>query len=197
MQESSRRLRSLINDLLDYSRVTTKAVPFEAVNLEKLALEVISDLETAIEEADATIELHALPTIDGDPAQLRQLFLNMISNSLKFRQGERRSEVAIGAEVRQQEIPEGDCVELCELKFSDNGIGFEPKYADRIFTIFQRLHSRAEYEGTGIGLATCRKIAERHNGSIEADGTLGQGAVFRVILPVRQNAGSTLRIDSA
>ena len=197
MQDSSRRLRSLINDLLDYSRVTTKAVPFKPVDLEKLALEVVSDMETAIEDADGTVELHELPTIDADAAQLRQLFLNMISNSLKFRREGLAPKIRIEAEVRRLETPEGDNAEVCVLNFTDNGIGFDPKYADRIFTIFQRLHSRADYEGTGIGLATCRKIAERHNGLIEAEGNLGEGAVFRVMLPMRQDDTYALQVEPA
>ncbi len=186
MQASSRRLRALIDALLDYSRVTTKAAPFKTVDLQKLALNVLSDLEMSIEQADATIELCALPEIEADDMQLRQLFINLISNALKFSQEGRPLKLQISAEVSTLE----DGGEICVLSFADNGIGFDAKYGDRIFTIFQRLHSRAEYEGTGIGLATCRKIAERHHGSIESSGTPGEGAVFKVTLPVRQNTSA-------
>ena len=186
MQASSRRLRSLIDALLDYSRVTTKAAPFKEIDLQRLALTVVSDLELSIEKADAVVELSALPKVTGDETQLRQLFMNLISNALKFRHRDRQLKLTIGAQIVVPDQGDEAGTEMCVLSFTDNGIGFDPKYADRIFTIFQRLHSRAEYEGTGIGLATCRKIAERHRGSIECMGTPGKGAEFQVTLPVQQ-----------
>lgn len=187
MQASSRRLRSLIDALLDYSRVTTKAAPFAEVDLQELALTVLSDLELSIEKADAVVELSELPKIAGDETQLRQLFMNLISNALKFRHEDRQLKLSISAELSASGEDDDSDAETCTLSFADNGIGFDSKYADRIFTIFQRLHSRAEYEGTGIGLATCRKIVERHHGGIESRGVPGEGAEFRVSLPVQQD----------
>ena len=197
MQASSRRLRSLIDALLDYSRVTTKAAPFAEVDLQDLALTVLSDLELSIEKADAVVELAELPKIAGDATQLRQLFMNLVSNALKFRHEDRQLKLTIRAEISASgEDGESDAA-TCTVSFADNGIGFDSKYADRIFTIFQRLHSRAEYEGTGIGLATCRKIVERHHGSIEGRGVPGEGAEFRVTLPVHQETLLGHAVDGA
>jgi PAS domain-containing protein len=184
MQDSSRRLRTLINDLLDYSRVTTKARPFEPVDVKAAFEEVLVDLETTLEEAGGTVVLGDLPTLEGDGTQIRQIAINVISNALKFRQPEVAPLVRIDAQ--SIEDPTDGDEAWCELTFADNGIGFSNKYADRIFTIFQRLHSRSSYEGTGIGLATCRKIVERHGGEIDADGTPGEGAIFRIRLPLKQ-----------
>jgi len=195
MQNSSRRLRALIDALLDYSRVTSKGTPFETVDLNRLARDVQADMEPSIEEVGATIGLGKLPTIEGDETQLRQLFVNLISNSLKFHKEDTPPKLKIAAKVTKAQTSKGEKGEVCVLSFVDNGIGFDNKYTDRMFTIFQRLHSRSEYEGTGVGLASCRKIAERHNGVIVADGSPDKGAVFRVALPVVQNgeAGGLVR----
>jgi light-regulated signal transduction histidine kinase (bacteriophytochrome) len=151
VQNAAKRMQTLINDLLTFCRVTTKAQPFVPTDLKGAALEVISDLEVRIEQVGGRVELAELPTVDADPLQMRQLMQK-----------------------------------LCQILVEDNGIGFEQVYADRIFTIFQRLHGRTEYEGTGVGLAVCRKIAERHGGSITAQSRLGEGSSFTVILPIRQ-----------
>ena len=188
MQASSRRLRALIDALLSYSRVTIKSAPFEPVDLRELLAGVVSDFETYIEEAGASVETGELPVIEADEVQLRQLFMNLMSNSLKFRKDTVSPLIRVAAEEGTMELASGEEVAACILTFADNGIGFENKYADRIFTIFQRLHSRAEFEGTGIGLATCRKIVERHHGSIRADAAAGEGATFRITLPLRQDA---------
>ncbi|MGI9415868.1 MAG: PAS-domain containing protein [Hyphomicrobiales bacterium] len=188
MQDSSRRLRALINDLLDYSRVTTKAKPFQQVDLNAAARHVLSDLGNSIERAGATVEVGDLPSIAADEVQMRQLLLNLMTNALKFRKEDVPPEIRIDAEVVREANEKGSMSSKCVLSVRDNGIGFDNKYGDRIFTIFQRLHGRTEYEGTGIGLATCRKIAERHHGTIDAEGELGEGAVFHVTLPVVQAA---------
>lgn len=186
MQASSRRLRSLIDALLSYSRVTIKATPFTQLELGKLAEGIVSDLETSIENAEASIEIGPLPIIEGDDIQLRQLLMNLISNSLKFRKEGRALKVSITGEVVREPLTDGAVTDVCVLSFKDNGIGFDIKYADRIFTIFQRLHSRVDFEGTGIGLATCRKIVERHQGTIDCEGIPDHGATFKVRLPVTQ-----------
>ena len=180
MQHAVVRMRDLINDLLDFSRVTTNARPFQRTDLSKVMAGVISDLQVAVEETDAEIVLENLPTIDADPTQMRQLFQNLLGNALKFGKEGQKPRIEIASAI----VPQDSTHDLCRLTFSDNGIGFDNKYKDQIFTIFQRLHGRGEYEGTGIGLATCRKIVERHHGEIDADGKPDCGAAFIVTLPV-------------
>lgn len=190
MQNAAARMHVLINDLLAFSRITTKAQPFVPVNLEKISQEVLSDLEIHIKQVNAEVEVSSLPTIDADPLQMRQLIQNLISNSLKFHQPDVPAHIQIYAELLNEEDLEGKLSnpKMCQIFVEDNGIGFDEKYLDKIFTVFQRLHYRNEYEGTGVGLAICRKIAERHGGTITARSKLGQGATFIVTLPVHQRA---------
>ena len=184
MRNAAGRMRSLIDDLLNFSRITTKAKPFVPTDLNEVLAGVISDLQIRIEENDAEICAIELPTIDADATQMRQLLQNLIGNALKFGKPGRKPVVRIEAEIVAGAAPHPD---LCRLKIADNGIGFDNKYKDQIFTIFQRLHGRSEYEGTGIGLATVRKIVERHQGEIDADGRPDEGAAFIVTLPVSQS----------
>jgi PAS domain S-box-containing protein len=185
MRSAASRMQLLIQDLLSFSRISTKAQPFVAVNLETVTQEVLSDLEVKIEETGATIELKGLPTIDADPMQMRQLMQNLIGNALKFRQKETTPFISISAEpIKSNGNGLGP---QCQISVADNGIGFDEKYTDKIFAVFQRLHGRAEYEGSGVGLSICRKIAERHNGSITAQSIPGDGATFVVILPLTQS----------
>jgi signal transduction histidine kinase len=139
------------------------------------------------------VEVGELPTIDADPIQMRQLLQNLISNALKFHRDEEAPLVKLYCQMleSQENPPRGGSpvAELCQIIVKDNGIGFDQKYVDRIFNVFQRLHSRSEYEGTGMGLAICRKIASRHGGSITAESTPGRGAKFMVTLPIQQRTG--------
>lgn len=183
MRNASGRMRQLIEDLLDFSRITTKARPFEQTNLNEIVAGVLSDLQIRIEESDADVVVDDLPTIDAEATQMRQLLQNLIGNALKFTKPDERPHVRVEAEVSANGSPPSY---MCRLKISDNGIGFDNKYGDQIFAIFKRLHGRTEYEGTGIGLATCRKIAQRHGGEISADGRPNGGATFTVTLPLRQ-----------
>jgi signal transduction histidine kinase len=183
MQNAAGRMRKLINDLLSYSRVTTDAKGFQQVSLGKVLTEVVGDLQIRIEETDATIDYRELPTIDCEPMQMRQLLQNLLGNALKFRKADVKPIIKVTAEPIIHD--EKSCI---LLMIEDNGIGFDNQFKDQIFTIFQRLHSRTEYEGTGIGLATVRKIVERHGGSIDADGQQGVGAKFKVILPIEQGS---------
>jgi signal transduction histidine kinase len=190
VQNAARRMQTLINDLLTYARVTTKAQPFVATDLAAATREVVSDLEVRIEQVKGTVEVGELPTLEADPVQVRQLMQNLIGNALKYHKAEVPPVVRVHSKLLRQgdrpaatDTPRGD---LCQISVEDNGIGFDEVYKDRIFTIFQRLHGRGEYEGTGVGLAVCRKIAERHGGSITARSTPGQGSTFLVTLPVRQ-----------
>jgi PAS domain S-box-containing protein len=191
MFNAANRMQTLITDLMAFARIETKAQPFAPVNLGVIAGEVSADLETSIEQTGGRVEIEELPTIDADPMQMRQLLQNLIGNSLKYH----REGVPPIVRVYSQKPDEpnresvGESVpapQLCQISVEDNGIGFEEKYLDRIFTVFQRLHSKGEYEGTGVGLAICRKIVERHGGTITARSSPGQGATFIVTLPVIQ-----------
>jgi PAS domain S-box-containing protein len=179
MQSAATRMRRLIEDLLAFARVTSKAQPFTRVNLSTVAREVLSDLEVAIEQSKATVTVGELPTLDADPTQMRQILQNLLSNALKFRRDDAPPRISIEAVVDKESG-------RCELRVQDNGIGFEEKHADKIFALFQRLHGRGKYEGTGLGLAICRKIAERHGGSIVARSTPGSGSTFVINLPLAQ-----------
>jgi PAS domain S-box-containing protein len=186
MQNAAQRMQTLINDLLAYSRVTTRANPFTQIDLNELIQGVLSDLELAVERSHAQIHVTSLPTLWGDKTQLGQVLQNLIANAIKFQPPGQTPEIWIEGEVV---TPAGDGDPLVRLTIRDNGIGFEDRFADRIFGVFQRLHARGEYEGTGIGLAICRKIVERHHGRIEAHGEPGVGAVFTITLPQRPLQG--------
>lgn len=186
MRDATTRMQTLIQDLLSFSRVTTKGKPFVPVDLNQLAQEVISDLEVSIQEADAEVRVGGLPIIHADPTQLRQLFQNLIGNALKYRREDVPTVVQVEGkiEILDQTIPNLPPKQACHLRVSDNGIGFKQEYAERIFGIFQRLHGRDAYNGTGVGLAICRKIVERHGGSIKAEGRPGEGAIMIAMLPI-------------
>ncbi|QBD75324.1 PAS domain S-box protein [Ktedonosporobacter rubrisoli] len=186
MRKAASRMQVLINDLLTFSRVTTKALPFTPVDLQRIAQEVVDDLETQIQQTRATVQLEDLPTIQADPLQMRQMLQNLIGNALKFRKKDTAPVVKVYARKIRDEASEEQPAELplCQIFVEDNGIGFDEKYLDRIFTVFQRLHGRSEYEGTGIGLAVVRKIAERHGGTVTARSAVGDGATFAVTLPI-------------
>ena len=181
MQKATGRMQTLINDLLSFSRVTTKAQPFAPVNLAEVAAGVVEDLEGRIEMVQGRVELGNLPVIDAEPLQMRQLLQNLIGNALKFRRPEEPPVVKVDAEI----FPDPDAPDnkLCRLTISDNCIGFEEKYVDRIFNVFQRLHTRNEYEGTGMGLAIVRKIALYHSGDVTAKSKPGEGSTFIVTIP--------------
>ena len=185
MQNAAGRMRTLINDLLSYSRVTTGAKEFQKVSLSKVLSEVLSDLQIRVEETKATINADELPTIECEPMQMRQLLQNLLGNALKFRKADVLPIITVTSEIVPSDETKGLASHV-KLIFADNGIGFDNEFKDKIFTIFQRLHSRTEYEGTGIGLATVRKIVERHGGTINADGILNVGSKFYVTLPLEQ-----------
>jgi PAS domain S-box-containing protein len=193
MHVSAGRMRRLIDDLLTFSRVTTNARPFKRVDLGKIAHEVVSDLDEYITQKGGAVRLGELPAIDTDPTQIRQLFQNLIANAIKFH----RPGVPPVVEVRAEELtlplpsPDATARPACRILIKDNGIGFDEKYLDRIFQVFQRLHGRDEYEGTGVGLAICRKIVERHGGTITATSRVGEGTTFVITLPVHQYRGKS------
>jgi signal transduction histidine kinase len=193
MWSAACRMRTLIDDLLAFSRLQTKAKPFELVDLQQIAEQVVSDLEGRIQQSSGEVILGELPTIEADATQMRQLFQNLIGNGLKFRRPDVPPVVEVSATRIESPVPDADGSAdrlpgepAWRIIFRDNGIGFDEKYLDRIFDVFQRLHGRGEYEGTGMGLAICRRIVIRHGGQITAETEPGQGATFLVTLPVRQ-----------
>jgi signal transduction histidine kinase len=184
MISASQRMQSMIESLLAYSRVTTHPHKFEKVELSRIIRDVLSDLELRIEETGGQVIVPDLPAIEADPLQIRLLFQNIIGNALKFHQpdippivkmlcfDEKPNRISLNRQIR--------------IEITDNGIGFEIQYLERIFRPFERLHGKSEYEGTGIGLAICRKIVERHGGTISAQSVPGEGSTFIVRLPVKQ-----------
>jgi two-component system sensor kinase FixL len=189
MQNAASRMQELIEDLLAFSRIGSKQEYFETVDLNVILFGIINDLEISIKQKNATIKIEDLPTLQAIPNQMRQLFQNLVSNALKFS----RQDVPPVVKISYKIIP-GSMIDqapakikdhtFCEITVSDNGIGFDNMYADKIFVIFQRLHSRDTYEGTGIGLAICKKIAEYHNGFISAKSVPGKGTTFIITLPI-------------
>ena len=192
LQAAAGRMRTLVNDVLAYSLVETKGQAFATVDLAELVSAVMSDLEVSIQQSEGRVITKNLPSIQGDPRQLRQLFQNLISNGLKFHAPGQSPLVTVYSHLLDNRgNPAG--AEICELVVEDDGIGFDQKYEHKMFNLFQRLHSRGAYEGKGIGLAMCRKIVERHRGSIKALSHPGQGAKFVVTLPVAHPNGETAR----
>lgn len=184
MLSAAARMRALIADLLSYSQVAASATRFAPTDLRAVACAVLGDLELSIAESGGRIDVGALPTIAADASQMRQLFQNLLGNALKFR----RSGVAPVVVVDATSSHNGDCT----ITVTDNGIGFKDEHGEKIFRIFERLHARSAYEGSGIGLSICRKIVERHGGTIVATSTIGQGTTFTVSLPITQaEAGYT------
>lgn len=186
--KSSERMSDLINALLDYSRLSVSSL-FERTDLNTVLHEILSDLEVTILEKNAIINAPKMPVIDGVHSQLRQVFQNLISNSLKFSRPDNFPHITITSEIVKEKSftgPADASGNYCRIVVSDNGIGFDEKYLDRVFTIFQRLNDRRLYEGTGIGLAIAKKIIEKHNGIITARSKENEGASFILVLPLHQ-----------
>lgn len=180
IQSASSRMQQLINGLLELSSLSTRGRPFAEVDMGQVAAAALSDLEVQIERDGGRVEVGELPAIEGDGVQLRQLLRNLIENALKFRRERTPPAVTISGRV----LPDEGCGPMAEIRVEDNGIGIEPRFSERIFDVFERLHPRERYEGTGVGLAVCRKIAERHGGEIRVVSELGSGSSFIVTLPV-------------
>jgi signal transduction histidine kinase len=188
MLNAAERMSMLISDLLSFSRVSTRGKDFVDVELNTIFSGVLSDLEIAIEEKSAQVRVANMPSIRGDKSQLEQLFLNLISNALKFQPADVPPIIDVEcSELSSDELGtllKSDEYQWVKITVTDNGIGFEQAFAEKIFAPFQRLHGRSEYKGTGIGLAVCRRIVERHNGTIAATSEPGKGAKFDIILPL-------------
>lgn len=186
MVAAAQRMKTMIDDLLALAQVTTDRRPFEWVDLNVVARDALDDFDVPIEEVGASIHVDHLPTIEADPLQMRQLFQNLIGNALKYRRSDVPPRLEILAAHADDAARPASPHETCELRFVDNGQGFDPRYRERIFEPFERLHSAEVIAGSGIGLALCRRIVERHDGRIAAESSPGQGATFIVTLPVRQ-----------
>ncbi|MDN3641047.1 ATP-binding protein [Simiduia curdlanivorans] len=184
MQNAAARMSKLIEDLLAFSRVSTRIKPFEKIDLNHVLDGVLDDLQLKIEQAGASIQSDPLPQVWADATQMGQLFMNLIGNALKFVAKGETPQVHIS--VTEMMLDDLDQIPGYEIRITDNGIGFDEQYLDKVFSAFQRLHGREEYEGTGIGLAICRRIVERHGGSISAQSEPGKGATFIVRLPAQE-----------
>lgn len=186
ISQSATRMQELIRDVLNFSRISNSDEAYVSVNLNEIVENLKIDFELFLSERSGVVIHETLPTIQGIPLQLSQLFSNLISNSLKYSENNPvitiRCSIINAEDMPQYHLTEGP-TEYYHINFSDNGIGFDPEYSEKIFTIFQRLHSKQTYSGTGIGLALCRKIVENHHGVITAESTVGQGATFHIFLP--------------
>ncbi|MGX5201456.1 PAS domain S-box protein [Aliikangiella sp. IMCC44632] len=178
--DAAERMQLLLSSLLTYSRITSSQTPFSRVDLAQIVASTLEDLELSIQASNAHIEVGELPIIEGDPVQIRQLLQNLIENSLKYRNtAVEKTRIKISAKYDKPR-------KSCYIYINDNGIGFEMKYKSQIFEVFQRLHSRKEYQGNGMGLSICRKIVERHHGSIQCESKVGEGTTFIIQLPIEQ-----------
>ena len=191
IQDSTTKMLALIRDVLAYSQLSGEHKKQETVNLEEVVGTIKNDFELLMEQKQATIQYHRLPTIQANALQMSQLFGNLISNALKFAKQDQpcvitiQTEIINGADPAACNLPDVN-KDYYHIIVADNGIGFNTEYAEKIFNIFQRLHGKKDYEGTGIGLAICKKIVQNHNGSIYAESREGSGARFHILLPKDQ-----------
>ena len=180
MQGASERMLELLADLLRYARVTSQAKAFEATDLGSIAEVVVADLGEQIRRENGDVQVGPMPIIEADPVQVRQLLQNLVSNALKFHHADRAPVVNVTADLIDEDH--------VAVSVTDNGIGFKPKFAERIFQPFRRLHGQGQYDGTGMGLAIVKKIAERHGGSVEVQSEPELGSRFVITLPRRRQA---------
>jgi light-regulated signal transduction histidine kinase (bacteriophytochrome) len=189
IEAATSRMWQLIEDLLQYSRVSVRPDALKQVALNDLVHRVMQDFEPTIIQTGAKINIHPLPHINGDERQLHQLFQNLIGNALKYRKPDEKPEVTIRSAMLPpthpllQHVPDAKKEAYHLIEISDNGIGFQQEQAEKIFQVFHRLHGRSEYEGTGIGLAIVQKVVKNHGGLIIAQGEPDKGATFRILLP--------------
>jgi len=193
IETSAERMQLLVEDLLEFSHVSIENTGMEAIDLNMKIQKVLSDLELLIEEKGAVVHTGSMPTVMGNRRQIQQLFQNLISNSLKYSREGLRPEIHISSEtIDASQLPErwpmADALtgNFYHIRIRDNGIGFEPEFAERIFEMFQRLHGKAEYSGTGVGLSIARKVVQNHGGYIWAEGRPGEGSTFNIILPANE-----------
>jgi light-regulated signal transduction histidine kinase (bacteriophytochrome) len=180
VHQSASRMRQLIEGLLTYARVSTRPLPHQPVSVKEVVESVMSDMEILIEERKAIVQLGSLHQVVGDPVQLSQVFQNLLSNSMKFQKNDESPVVVISSQI---EVDEVDNSWWCRISITDNGIGFRQEYAEKIFTLFQRLHGRDEYAGAGIGLAVVKAIVDKHRGKINVKSEENLGCSFEITLP--------------
>jgi signal transduction histidine kinase len=186
---SSQRMQSLINDLLTFSRHSVNSEDFKKVDLSLLVQDALQELELEVEKTGAIIETHSLPSIMVIPSMMRQLFYNLINNALKFKKADRVPMITIrGEKIKSSSLSSIMMTGRVYYKItiSDDGIGFDPKYAEEIFMVFKRLHSYHEFQGSGVGLSICKKIMEKHNGYITAESDIDHGSKFIIVIPEKQ-----------
>lgn len=183
---SSQRMRSMASDILNYSGLSTNAQAFDEVDLDAVIAEILDDYELLLQERNARVVVEGLPVIEGNRGQIKQVFQNLISNSIKFSRNDQPPEIRIFCNPAGSANGTTAEFAFCHIVVADNGIGFEKEYQERIFSLFERLNNKDKYEGSGIGLSITRKIVERHHGTISAESTPGEGARFTISLPVKQ-----------
>jgi signal transduction histidine kinase len=197
IQKACERMQNLIQDILTFSKLTMEKKFFINSNLNTLINEVLAEVEGAISEKKAAIFVDELPSIPANPGLIRPLFYNLVSNALKYSKKDEPPVIKIRAEMAyNDDTSRKDKSKYCRIIFEDNGIGFDQQYAEQIFGMFKRLHHKTEYDGTGIGLAICKKIVEEHNGFITAQSKLNEGSVFIVSLPMKQPAEQVAEVSS-
>ena len=187
---SSNRMKMLIIDILNYSRLSYNDNHFELTDLNKLVMQLLEDYELVIKEKEATIKVGELPSLEVNPGQMRQVFQNILSNALKFAKKDEAPLIEISATIAKEDLVKTDealAGDYYSISFKDNGIGFDDQFATNIFTLFRRLHTKDKFEGTGIGLAISKKIIEKHKGFITAKSKEGAGSEFIIVLPVKQH----------
>lgn len=187
--KAAQRMRTLIVDVLNYSKLSAVKQEFLPIDLNIVLEEVLDDVELMVQEKGAIIKADHLPVIEANPGQIRQVFQNIISNALKFAKDGRIPKIYIAAKMldeKQLDSPEVNHGSYCLLTIRDNGIGFNEKYAGHIFSLFERLHTKDKYEGSGIGLSITKKIIDKHNGLVEASSSEGEGTTFKILLPLSQ-----------
>jgi len=187
--DGSKRMQQFINDMLQFSRHHVNENDFAVTPLTDIVKDVVGDFEISIQEANATVNMDELPVVEVIPGMVRQLFYNLIANALKFRKKDLSPSIHIYAETQEKLHTlknTGTGIKYYTIHIADNGIGFDDRYAEEIFSVFKRLHAYHEFEGTGIGLSICKKIVEKHNGVISAKGKIGEGALFSILLPEKQ-----------
>lgn len=188
MQNAAERMQKLISDLLIFARASRKNSGIEKISLQELISTVVDDLSDSITLSNSTINYKKLGSLEANETSLRQLFQNLISNSIKFRKADHPAVITISSKnvTMNDNLRIGKKIRAIEITVEDNGIGFDQKYAEKVFTIFSRLHGKSKFDGTGIGLAICKKVVDLHHGIISVKSKEGVGTTFKVILPKKQ-----------
>ncbi len=186
IQRAAERMQGLIKDILTFSKISTEKEPFVKTDLNTLVSEVVDELDSAIHEKKAKVEIAPLPTLPVNPVLIKSLFLNLIGNAIKYSKPDVPPIIKVYCDNLDNEQKKNVHTRYYRIFIKDNGIGFDQKYAEQIFDMFKRLHVHTEYEGTGIGLALCKQIMEKHNGYINAVSTINEGATFIISLPSKE-----------